>query len=291
MNLELSVIIASYNAKETIAACLDSLRNQKTKRKFEIIIIDSSTDGTAQLIEQNYPEVKLYHFSKKKFCGDARNMGISVAQAGLFAFIDADCVADTTWVEEILKAHESPIPAIGGAIGNANPENYIGWAGYFCEFSQWMPGSQKKWFTDIAGANMSYKKEAFDTHGAFIEGTYCSDTEFHWRLNKSGQRLQFVPSILVSHRNIENLRTLVKHEFWHGRSFARVRIRRHNFRGYKRFLYAALSLVLPIKLFLEVLLRNMRNRKYLTPFICASPAVFLCLVCWSIGECVGYYGG
>jgi GT2 family glycosyltransferase len=290
LNPELSIIIASYNAKGTISACLRSLENQKTDRRFEVIVVDSSTDGTGVRVEKEFPGFRLYRFSKRNFCGDARNRGISVAKAEIVAFIDADCVADPNWVEEILKAHELPVPAIGGAIGNGNPESYVGWAGYFCEFSRWMPGSRAGPSKDIAGANMSYKKRVFDDYGKFIEGVYCSDTEFHWRLGDAGFFLRFVPNVVVHHRNIDGWKRLICHEFSHGRYFARMRTEKKRFTASQRMLYVFLSPLIPLKLFLEIGLMNLRNRRFLLRFLGASPAVFLALVCWALGECAGYGG-
>jgi len=288
---QLSVIIASFNAEETIAACLESLENQTTDKSFEIIVVDSSTDGTAELVEKRFPNVRLYKFSERKFCGGARNFGISVARGEIIAFIDADCTADSNWVDEILKAHRFPHLAIGGAIANGDPGSFVGWAAYFCEFSHWMPGTQPKWLDDIAGTNMSYKKEIFDKYGAFIEGTYCSDTDFHWRIGKDGHRLRFVSSILVSHYNIDNLERFLKHEFYHGRCFARVRIQAQNFSRWKRLVYVTFSPLIPLRIFLKVASNGVRNRIYFRQFLKTSPLVVLGLIWWSMGEVAGYATG
>lgn len=288
---QLSVIIASFNASRTIAACLESLENQKTDRSFEIIVVDSSTDGTAELVEKRFPNVRLYRFSERKFCGGARNFGISVARGEIIAFIDADCTADSNWVDEILKAHRSPHPAIGGAIANGDPGSFVSWAAYFCEFSQWMPGTRPRWLDDIAGANMSYKKEIFDKYGGFREGTYCSDTEFHWRIGQDGHRLRFVPSILISHYNIDNLEKFLKHEFHHGLCFAHVRIQGQNFSRWKRFVYVIFSPFIPLRIFLKVAFNSVKNRIYLRQFLKTLPLVVLGLIWWSMGEVAGYARG
>jgi len=287
----LSIIIASYNSRNTIERCLESLRNQNTRGTFETIVVDTSTDGTAAIVKRRFPEVRLYNFSKRKFCGDARNWGVSVAKGEIIAFIDADCVADSTWVDEILKAHQSMVLAVGGAIANGEPSNLVSWASYFCEFSQWMPTTPANWFTDIAAANMSYKREIFDRYGVFIEGTYCSDTDLHWRLGRESYRLQFVPSILVSHNSIDRLDCFLKHEFFHGRCFARVRIQGQGFSRWKRLLYVTCSPLIPLRLFAKIALNNMRNKIYFLQFLKSSPLVALGIICWSLGESVGYAGG
>ena len=45
-----SVIVPSYNAARTISGCLESLQRQSSPEPFEIIVVDSSSDGTAQLV-------------------------------------------------------------------------------------------------------------------------------------------------------------------------------------------------------------------------------------------------
>jgi glycosyltransferase involved in cell wall biosynthesis len=284
----LSVIIASYNSGYLSEPCLESLKDQKTDKPFEVIVVDSSSDGMATLIEKRFPNVRLYQFPERKFCGDARNVGLSVAKGEIIAFIDADCRATQNWVEQILQAHQSSHLAIGGAIANGNPESTIGWAAYFCEFSQWMPGFPSRNMADIAGANMSYKRRAFEEYGHFIEGTYSSDTEFHWRLEKDGRVLQFVPSILVYHHNIDQLGRFLRHEFEHGRYFARVRVKSQDFSEWRRLFYGTFSFLIPGWLLLKIGLRNLHNRIYFHPLLRTWPLLVLGLIAWSLGECVGY---
>ena len=77
-NPELSVIIASYNARRTIEMCLNSLRLQKSPRTFEVILVDSSTDGTGDVVRQGYPEVRLITSTARLYCGSARNEGLKI---------------------------------------------------------------------------------------------------------------------------------------------------------------------------------------------------------------------
>jgi glycosyltransferase involved in cell wall biosynthesis len=288
---EISVIITSYNAKQTIEATFKSLEEQETSRRFEIILVDSSTDGTADLIAKKYPHVKVCRFSERKYCGDARNIGVSVAKGKIVAFTDADCRVDRNWIEAIAEAHESPYLVIGGAIANANPKSYIGWAAYFTEFSHWMPGTQHIEMDDVAGANMSYKKEVFDYYGAFIGDTYGSDTDFHWRIGKDGRRLLFVSTILVSHHNIENLKAFLRHEILHGQSFARVRVQNQGFQKCKRLAYLVLTLLIPIRIFSKICRNIVENQAYAHQFLKTSPFVVLGVICWSFGEAMGYARG
>jgi len=288
---KISVIVASYNSRMTIEKCLRSLVSQTTSHPYEVIVVDSSHDGTGDLIQRKFPEVRLHVFPDRKYVGAARNQGIALARGDIIALTDADCTAEENWIEEIFKAHLFSYPAIGGAIANGNPENRVGWAAYFCEFSAWIPSQRPGWKGDIAGANMSYKKEVFSKFGKFIEGTYCSDTEFHWRLHKESISLRFEPNILVKHHNIIHFGQLMRHEFLHGKNFATVRIRGKKFSRGRRFVYVLFSPLLPIKLFLERGLKTLQSTFYLSQFLKSSPLLFFALLFWSAGEVVGYIRG
>lgn len=290
MKPELSVIITTYNAEKTIVPCLEALYNQDTDKPYEIIVVDSSKDKTPLIIKNQFPDVRLYRFEKRKFCGDARNWGILKARSDRIAFIDGDCTASPTWISEILKAHQGSDFAIGGSIANQKTKNHVSWAAYFSEFSRFMPNSHPGWLKDMAGANVSYKRKVFDQFGPLIEETYCSDTEFHWRIGQKGHRIRFVPSIMVYHDSIEHVSSFIRHEYQHGRAFARVRVITHNWSFLKRALYAISFFLIAVKLIIEVTTRVLKNRFYWAKFLISLPFLICGLIAWSYGECAGYIG-
>src|SRR5882672_7977001 len=135
-----SVIVPSYNAAATIERCLGALESQTAALEGEVIVVDSSSDGTAEIVARRFPWVRLIACPTRRFPGDARNLGIGRARADLLAFTDADCIAERHWLETIIMAHRvRRDPLIGGAIENGNPESRVGWAAYLLELSQWMP--------------------------------------------------------------------------------------------------------------------------------------------------------
>ncbi len=283
----LSIIIPSFNSRATIGRCLQSLFKQQTDKTFEIIVTDSSNDGTGQWIEENFPEVKLMSSPERLYPGGARNLAIAAASANLLACIDADCYAPPNWLDSVWQAHQSGDLAIGGAIGCGNPESWIGWVYYFCEFSHWMPTAPGRHMDDIPAASMTYKRTVFERFGRFVEGTYCSDTLLHWRLARAKQPLKFDPDIVIYHNNPDNLRSLLRHEFFHGRTFGRVRAADRGFSRWQRWAYALLFPIAALKIFSNVALNNLRTRVYLLHFLKACPLVLLGVSFWAAGEAVG----
>jgi glycosyltransferase involved in cell wall biosynthesis len=219
-----SVIMTSYNARRTIGGALRSLQQQASDTPFETVLVDSSTDGTADLVEREFPWVRVLRFEQRKFCGDGRNIGIGGSSGPVIAFLDADCEAAPDFIDRVVEAHERhDTPSIGGAVGNANSESSAGWAYWFVEFSSWSPGLPGRDVDDVPGCSMSIKRSGFERFGPFLEGSYCSDSAFHWAMARAGLRPRFEPSIRVAHRNPSDLSHIAAHAASHGGQFGRVR--------------------------------------------------------------------
>jgi len=286
-----SVIVACFNAAETIERCLSALERQDCDEPFEVVVIDSSSDGTAAFIRARFPRVSLHTFAERKFPGEARNLGAERTKGEILAFTDADCVPDASWVREILDAHSRPDPVIGGTIDNANPESYVGWAYFFCELNQWMPGTPAGPMPDIPTGNLSVKRWAFEKYGPFLEGTYSSDTAFNWRIATDGHRPYFMPAIRVAHVNVTDLVDYLRRKVFHGRCFAAVRVAERRFSPIKRLAFVPLSLALPLLLSCRAIRNVLARRYYLREFARSFPLVFLGLAAWSWGELLGYLNG
>jgi glycosyltransferase involved in cell wall biosynthesis len=288
MTTKVSVIVACYNAADTIDRCLSALEDQDCDEPFEVVVIDSSKDGTADIVRRDFPGVQLHAFSDRKFPGEARNLGAARSEGEILAFTDADCVPDRRWVREIVDAHKRADPVIGGTIDTANPESFVGWAYFFCELNQWMPGTPAGYMADIPTGNLSVKRWAFDRYGPFLEGTYSSDTAFNWRIAEDGHRPLFVPAMRVAHVNVTDLADYLRRKIFHGRCFAGVRVAEREFSRARRLAYGSLSLGLPFLLSARAVRNVLARRVYRGRFALSFPLVFLGLAAWSWGEFLGY---
>ena len=284
-----SVIVPAYDAAGTIERCLRSLEAQTAASEGEVIVVDSSSDGTAALVARRFPWVRLLACPTRRFPGDARNLGIARARADLLAFTDADCIADRRWLETILVAHrDRPDPVIGGAIENGNPESQVGWAAYLLEFSQWVPSRARGRMPEIPTACLSLKRWAFDRYGPFLEGTYSSDTAFQWRVARDGHEPLFDPAIRVAHVNLDRMGELARRKLRHGRDFARLRARAAKFSAGRRATFAALAPALPALLWYRIARRVGGDPELRARLARATPLLLLGLCAWSVGEAVGY---
>ncbi|WP_013325567.1 glycosyltransferase [Gloeothece verrucosa] len=290
-NSLVSVIIPSYNSSKTIVKCLTALEAQVDCHRFEIIVVDSSNDATEMLIEERFPNIKLYHFDQKMYPGDARNYGVINSQGNILIFLDADCFVKPTWLKQIIEAHgQTDHPVVGGAIANGNPESYVGWGYYFSGFSQWMPQSHSFARTDIPTGCLSCKRWAFEKYGPFLEGGLCEDTLFTWKLADAGYQALFVPKIQVFHINIKDFGDLIKRKFKHGQNFAQLRVLEKNFSPIKQIIYAGGSFLLPFLITYRRSKDVIKSGTYIYQFILTLPVTLVGILCWSLGEFFGYAG-
>ena len=88
-NLNLSVIIPTYNRAGMIYRAINSVMSQLTVDDEIIVIDDGSTDGTDESLNKVRDRI-IYRRISHGGAGRARNEGIEIANNGLIAFLDSD---------------------------------------------------------------------------------------------------------------------------------------------------------------------------------------------------------
>lgn len=288
---KVSVIIACRNARGTIARCLDSLERQQTGLRYEVIVADSSTDGTDRIIAERYGWVRLLHFEERKWPGDARNAALEVARGEIIGFLDADCEAEQGWLEAMAGAVEGWAGSVGGEVRQAEPAGLTAWAAYFCEFSHWMPGGQAGSIFEVPTCNMGIRRVVMREVGPFLEGVYCSDSEFHWRMKKMGRGSRFVPEMRVAHMTEGGWSVVVGHEYFHGRSYGQMRARRGGMGAGELWLMRSMGWMLPVLVAAKTVARVASRGKYGGQLWRSLPLLLLASGAWGMGELAGYWRG
>ena len=285
---KVSVVVASHNARASIEECLTSLETQQPKGGVEIVVVDNSTDGTAEVIRQCFPAVKLVVRPPSALIPELWEAGIRRSSGDIVAITTAHCVPGKDWLIQMLKAHEAAVPAIGGAIENYESAGVVDWAIYFCRYSQYMLPFRESLVPEIPGDNASYKRVYIDRchhvrHNGFWEPAV------HTELKKAGLQLLLVPSIVISHKKSFSLKGFLKQRFQHGMQFGRERASR--FPGPKRALYVLLSPAIPVAFLVRISQQVLSKRKHRKEFLISLPILLLFLLAWTWGELIGYLRG
>lgn len=88
----ITVIIPAYNEEKVIASCIESLLSNGLTPQQIVIVDDGSTDGTASLVKNKFPNVVLVRQSNQGKAA-ALNNGLSKVETPLVAFMDADSIS------------------------------------------------------------------------------------------------------------------------------------------------------------------------------------------------------
>ena len=198
-----SVIVCTRNGRSRIGACLQAIdRSYGANMTYETLVIDDgSTDGTAEFVKKNFPNVRLIVLEP---CGlsAARNAGAAAARGEIFAFTDDDCEPDREWLAR-LQPHfqQGKYAAVGGPNLPPSPRNWE--EAVVCA----APGSPSHVMLDdeeaehLPGCNLVVTRAAFEAIGGFDLRFHTAgdDVDFCWRLRDAGFRLGFAPGAFVWH--------------------------------------------------------------------------------------------
>jgi len=208
----ISVIIPSYNSEKSIAACLAALTTQQVEADYEIILIDSSTDHTPEIVRTQFAQIRYYHFAEKTPPGRARNEGIARARGKIVALTDSDCIVSPHWLQEILTAHATGYRVIGGSVRNAFSRHPISIAEYYLEFREFSSFSPRREIDVLPTNNLAVQRDIFERFGAFSDLRASEDVAFIHKLRQHGIRVLFEPRIWIRHLNRRAMRPFLRNQ-------------------------------------------------------------------------------
>jgi glycosyltransferase involved in cell wall biosynthesis len=279
------VIIPCFNGRETICRTLDAVCSQVADFEFEVIVIDSSNDGTDRIIQNEFPKVRLIHLNQQTLPGSGRNLGIQNATGELLVFTDADAVPEPDWLKRIADLHQKiETDAVGGSVINGYPHSLTAWVSHLIEFNEWTAHTPAGFVLNNPSVNISYKSQVFSKYKLCFSDIFPSeDTIFNRALVDRGGRIYYDPSVRVIHLSRVGLFTLFRHQLRLGQ--AAVKARTLSSLPGKIFMkYRWLCVILPPIRWVRASLRLLRyERKQLILFWLLTPLYLGAAAAWAVG--------
>lgn len=102
--IDVSVCIANWNCQALLRACLQSLLEQPQGANLEIIVVDNaSTDGSINMVAQEFPEVRLLKNTENLGFSAANNQAAEHARGRYLLFLNNDTVVPEGTLAKLVK--------------------------------------------------------------------------------------------------------------------------------------------------------------------------------------------
>lgn len=231
--LALYVVILNYNTRDLLADCLASLRRQRGL-PFEVCVVDNaSTDDSADMVAERFPEVRLVRNPANAGFSAGNNAGLRPAGwpetgnarhvlllnpdtvvpegalTGLVAFADANPDVGVVGPRLLLmdgtldKACRRGFPTPEAAFYRLS-----GLSGLFPNSPRfgrynmtYLPEDQQADVDSVVGACMLVRGEALKKVGLMDERFFMYGEDLDWclRIKEAGYRVVYLPSVIVHH--------------------------------------------------------------------------------------------
>ncbi|MEW5883353.1 MAG: glycosyltransferase family 2 protein [Armatimonadota bacterium] len=224
---DLSVTICSWNTRDYLDRCIASVLAQADGIALEVIVIDNaSEDGSAEMVEQKYPSVRLLRNDQNRGFGAGHNQGFAVASGEFLMPLNSDAIVHPSCLERLvsfLRQHEDvgiaapkllnpdgslqysgrrfPTPAAAlfrnTPLGKLFPNNRFA-REYLMQDWDHLEPRDVDW---VSGAALCLRADVYHEVGGFDERffMYLEDVDLCRRVHDAGHRVVYVPDAVITH--------------------------------------------------------------------------------------------
>jgi len=238
---DVSIIIVSFNTRDLLRQCLNSVIEEASSLRSEIIVVENaSTDGSAEMVEREFAEVQLIRSEVNLGFGNANNVALEQASGRYFVLLNSDAFLAPGALALALRHMDAhPDCALGGALlvsrdGTWQPSartfhSVLGDAIVLTGLSGKFPKSRlfgrfdRTWADAnlattvdwVPGAFSIIRPDALRKVGRFDPAffLYYEEVDLCLRLKRAGYKVWYWPDVVVTHIGGESSRQLKTLEF------------------------------------------------------------------------------
>jgi GT2 family glycosyltransferase len=216
----ISVVVVTWNRRNLLRSCLQSLTQQDLNQPFEVVVVDNgSDDGSPEMVLSDYGKTTRFRLElirnreNRGFCA-ANNQGFRASDSEFVALLNNDAEAEPDWLRKLATAFEGR-PDVGMAASkilvHEDPRR-IDKAGHLIypdgqnrgrgsgelDVGQYDRVEEILW---PDGCAAMYRRAMLDQIGGFDEEffAYADDAELGLRAQIAGWKCLYIPGAVVRH--------------------------------------------------------------------------------------------
>jgi GT2 family glycosyltransferase len=219
--VELSIIITSWNTRELLRACLHSISTFPPKDSYEVIVVENaSSDGSAEMIQNEFPDVTLIRNASNLGYAQGNNQGAECAKGKYLLLLGSDTEVRKDALQEMLYFMNEHVDAGAAGCKLVTPDGKLQpsckrfptpWnaVALYCSLNWLNARYLMKSFNhdgvrtvDQPDATcLIIRKEIVNSSGLFDERftILYNDVELCRRIWDGGWKIYFIPSAVVMH--------------------------------------------------------------------------------------------
>jgi GT2 family glycosyltransferase len=205
-----AIYIPTYEGRERLGGALRSLERQS--RPADTVVVDNgSSDGTAELLREQFPEVALLELGRNLGFGPALNRAIAEHPGDPAILLNDDAEAEPRFVEALLDTAAEGAECVAGVLTQEAAPGLIDSAGVVADRTlmgfDYLHGEPLAALERAAdplgptGGAALYRLDAFRAAGGFDERIflYYEDLDLALRLRAAGGRCRLAPGARAVH--------------------------------------------------------------------------------------------
>ena len=211
---EISVYIPAYNVARFLPRSIESVFGQSLAPAEVLVVDDGSTDNSAE-IAGSYHTVTVVRHESNRGLAAARNTAFRSARCKFVASLDADCVADRTWLANLAPHLGDPdVAGVGGALAEGVQVALADRWRQAHMPQQWGPTSLRN-PKFLFGCNNVFRKSAVMDVGGYDESmrTNGEDCDLSRRLRARDWQLIYDPSARATHLRADTMCSILDN-YW-----------------------------------------------------------------------------
>ncbi|MBN2569140.1 MAG: glycosyltransferase family 2 protein [Deltaproteobacteria bacterium] len=239
---DITVVIVNWNTRDLLRNCLNSVYETIQGINYEVIVVDNaSTDGSVQMLRDEFTSVDVIENEKNRGFGAANNQAFTIMKGRYALLLNSDTVLTKHAVHELflfMEVHPdaslacgqllnedgsrqnsiASFPTLLTLLANTSLLEYL--------FPRRFPSKRYVHKDPVEiesaiGACVLVRREAMDAVGVFDERYFFffEETDWAYRMRLAGWKIYHVPSALIYHLQGKSVGTSISSriEFYRSR--------------------------------------------------------------------------